>query len=174
MYVAGQGQFETDRGASIKEFTKKIKELFVMRDTQSDPVKEGLFVITREDQLIEEIGQDLKKFPEEIIDWYKKQHIERMYTAGDAAKNTADHRTRVLDKIGQLKPLKVSTLNVSALYPEETADDLKRMYAKMFEDAYTQKKGTPIRTVSDYQKNIEAWKRETFWEEFENRTSGSG
>ena len=170
VYVAGRGQFDADRAKSIKEFLDKIPLLFVMRDTRSNPLKEGLFVVTKENRSLDNVfGKE--GLPAQIKEWHadnQKKHTEQMFHASKAEKNNDGHRNQVLKKIRQLTPLNVQTLNVSALYPSETLDDLKRMYTKMFEDAYTKLKGISIKTVSSYQAQIEAWKRETFWEEFED------
>jgi predicted GTPase len=170
VYVAGRGQFDADRAKSIKEFLDKIPQLFVMKDTGSDPVKEGLLVVTKENRSLDSVfGKE--GLPAQIKEWHadnQKKHTEQMFHASKAEKNNDGHRNQILEKIRKLIPLTVKTLNVSALYPSETLDDLKRMYTKMFEDAYTKLKRISIKTVSDYQGHIEAWKREKFWEAFED------
>lgn len=168
VYVAGQDQFTADRGSSVNVLIQMIQRLLVMRDAGSDPINEGLFVITKEDQLLEDvISNEHEGIPLQVRAWHKNDHIDRMYHSSNNVKNTNEHLTHLLERIAQLTPLKLSTVNVSELYPPETTSDIERMYTRMFETAYEQKRATEVTTISEYDRLLEEWKDESFWDKYE-------
>lgn len=168
VYVAGQDQFTADRGASVNGMIETIKRLLVMVEQGSDPVSDGLFVVTKEEGLIDEvIAKNQEGIPEQIRLWYRNGKIGRMYQAGLNAKNNQAHREDLLNKVENLRTHKLSTLNVSALYPPETEKDIKRMYMKMFENAYAKKKAASKTTFTEYARAIQEWSQDGFWQAFE-------
>ncbi len=168
VYVAGEDQLIADRGKSVQDTINALSQLFVTETDPSSPLDGGLFVVSKESGLLNDIanGTDAN-LPIQIQLWKAKGHIVRMHHSRLNEQNTPQHRKDLLERIEKLVPQKLISINVGDLYPAETPRDIDRMYERMYESAYQKAKADQGQTLSELESTLALWQRKTFWDEFE-------
>jgi hypothetical protein len=165
--VMGESQFKSDRGQSVISTLRGLNQLFEL-EGETQPLDRGMCVVTKENGLMTDIDAATRAFPLQVLRWRSMERIVPMYHARINDQNTAEHRQTLLHKIGALEPNKLTSVNVNSIYPPESIQALDRMYSRMFRDAYENKKTSPKTTVSEYEREIAAWRHDDFWQSFEN------
>ncbi len=175
VFVAGQDQFTTDRGASVRQMFYCIKQLFVT-DQSINLVDEGVFVATKTtcteqtdmiDFLLKKTASNDEVLNDQLKSWNKKNRLCRMFhPIRSVDSNQKGVKDQILKLIKGTEPAKIVGINVSVLYPPETKGSLERMFLNVLDGILDSKIKTPLTTLPDYDKAIAIYSFEGFWQAF--------
>jgi len=177
VFVVGHDQFTVDRGASVRQMFNGLKQLFVVGQGVN-LVDNGVFVVTKvicteqtemTDLLLNKTdSRDKAELHEQLISWKQGNRLCRMFHAIlDKNKSNESVRNQILGIIKDSKAAKVHGINVSALYPSDTKQDLERMFLNVLEGALDRKFKEIFITLSDYDRAITYYTSKDFLQTFD-------
>ena len=174
VFVVGQDQFTADRSASVRQMFNSLKNLFVLEQT-ADLVDNGVCVVTKvtctpqanmtEFLLQRTASMDKADLNKQLQSWSSKNQLCRMFHPLRDS-NNQDVRDQILERIREAKGAKVQGINVSALYPSGTQQDLERVFLNVLEEAFIGKlKDHPV-TLTEFNEVLGYYTLEDFWRKF--------
>lgn len=177
MFVVGEDQFTADKSASVRSMFHALKHLFVSGEQDADSIlNQGTFVGTKilgvPDDVVDFFlqrtdSQDKAELNAQLNAWKRSNRIHLIPHA-IMNPNLEDVKRDMTVFIGESIPLRIVGVNVSALYPPETANDLQRVFEYEMETAFKRKVGEQYKTVSEYDDAIIHWQdHERFWQDFD-------
>lgn len=187
VFVAGQDQFTADRSASVKQMFNCLKQLFVVGQDISI-VDNAVFVATKatwngQGELVKFLlhrtsTKDRNELNEQLQTWNKNNKLFCMYhpkygeveeeDEGEDENSPKANKDEILEAIKNTRPVNISGINVSVLYPTDTKAPLERMFFQVISDALIQKFNSRPATLTDFDGAITSYSSDNFWPAFDS------
>lgn len=182
IFVVGEDQFTADKAASVRDMFQTLKNLFVVNGKDSERlVHDGVFVGTKilgdvSDDIVSFLlqttrAQDKEELNLQLSAWQKARRIQLVPHALMAADLNVI-RANILGAIASASAVKINGINVSALYPPQTANDLFRMFNSVMDSEFSKKEREVYQTLSEYDDAISDWSHSHFWDRFDDEICG--
>jgi microcystin-dependent protein/energy-coupling factor transporter ATP-binding protein EcfA2 len=186
VFVADQNEIPVGRGIVIKQLFNSITQLLVS-DQDVNLVDGGMFIATKVRKQKRDIlgfllektdSRDKADLHQQFRSWGDKRSLCCMFDASDdeaELKEKREHlnndslRTGILSLIGDMRPVKIRSINVSALYPPDTQRDLRRLFHHKMVEFLGRGFETSLREteLAAYDRDMAFYAAEGFWQTFD-------
>lgn len=174
VFVVGQDQFTADRSASVRQMFNCLQQLFVV-EQNTNLVNNGIFVATKvtcgpqakmsEFLLKKTNSSDKAVLMEQLEDWSAKNRLCRLFHPLLDTSN-AGIREQILELVKKTAGVKIRGINVSALYPPDTKQDLERMFVSILEKGLAERLQNHPATLTAYDEASAYYTSNDFWSRF--------
>ena len=182
VFVLNQSNFVTDKAKVAISFFEKIDGLFtdaeadqreafyassilLVTDTNSSSV-DILWKTLNSKTLSDKGNAQANRLNALLEVWNGDKRIVKMSSPIKIEGLDTD-RAVVNQTIQALQGVVANNVNIASIFTQKAENDVLHMYSKMFEHAYAKKKAASKTTFTEYERAIQEWSQDGFWQAFE-------